>query len=277
MPDLNFSCASVPDRSGDADEIGHWSLIVAVKDKVVLKNTLLRSPAIDSRCQVITKLDYSSAAKAYNDGTSEANNETLVFVHTDVYLPEGWLNALARSLNILARIDPHWGVLGVCGISKTGDMAGHVYSTGSRTMFGEPFEGLVEAISLDELLLVTRRSASLRFDEHLPGFHLYGTDICQEASRRGMKSYIMSAFCIHNSNGVRSLPFSFWRAYFYLRRKWWSELPVRTCCTELTKGYWLFIRSLRTHIRQLILPTKVGTRCSDPEKLYRDLLEPRSS
>ena len=200
--------------------IDRWSLIVAVKDESVLHNTLLRSPAIDSRCQIIPRRGYSSAGRAYNDGASEATAEIMVFAHADVYLPEGWLDALARSLSVVSRLDPLWGVLGVCGVATTGQIAGYVYSTGSQTIFGQPFNGLVEATSLDELLLVIRRSSSLRFDETLPGFHLYGTDICRQAASRGMKSYIMSAFCVHNSNGIRTLPFAFWRSYFYLRRKW---------------------------------------------------------
>ncbi len=64
---------------------------------------------------------------------------------------------------------------------------------------------LSRASVLDELLLVIRRSSGLSFDDGLPSFHLYGADICLQAQMGGMKSYIITAFCIHNSNGVRYL------------------------------------------------------------------------
>jgi Glycosyltransferase like family len=264
---------SKPLQSQVADSIDQWSLIAAVKDEEVLQGTLLRSPAIDNRCQVITKHGYSSAAKAFNQGILEATNEIIVFAHTDVYLPDVWLSSLSTCLGALSRIDPNWGVLGVCGRSKAGDIAGHVYSTGLAAAYGNPLLGLVETLSLDEVLLVTRRSAGLKFDENLPGFHLYGTDICYEARRRGMKSYVISAFCIHNSNGVQVLPLAFWRSYFYLRSKWWAELPIHSCCTQITKPCGPFIRAAGTALRQLVLPSKVGTRSLDPEKLYRELID----
>ena len=39
--------------------------------------------------------------------------------------------------------------------------------------------------TLDELLLIVRRDAGLRFDPDL-GFHLYGADICLQASEQGL-------------------------------------------------------------------------------------------
>ena len=38
--------------------------------------------------------------------------------------------------------------------------------------------------SFDELLIVLRRDSGLRFDEGLPGWHMYGTDIVQTARAR---------------------------------------------------------------------------------------------
>jgi hypothetical protein len=259
-----------------SDDIGGWTLIVAVKDETVLRDTLLRSPDIDSRSQILRKYGYESASKAYNEGIAEATNEILVFAHTDVYLPKGWLTTLASHLKALTRVDPNWGVLGICGISLAGEIVGHLYSTGSQVTFGKPFDKPVETVSLDEVLLVIRRSSGVRFDENLRGFHLYGTDLCLEARRRGLKSYIISAFCIHNSNGVRSLPFSFWRAYFYLRKKWWDILPIRSCCTVITQGYACFASSLLTTIRQLVWASPVGARSPDPERLHREVVQPTS-
>ncbi len=247
------------------------SLIVAVNNEDVLENCLLKSPDIHAFCQIIPKRDFPSAGEAYNAGISNAMHEILIFSHQDVYLPPGWLTSLQSAIDRLDGIDPHWGVVGVFGIAKAGGTAGYIYSTGLKKILGEPSTCVIEAQSLDEMLLVTRRSRDLFFDEKLPGFHLYGTDICLEAKRRGMKNYIISAFCIHNSNGIQFLPGAFWRSYFFLRSKWWCELPVTTPCTVITKSALPVVKYVLTMGRAVLSFPDQGRRCADPQLLYENL------
>jgi hypothetical protein len=248
-----------------------WSLVVAVKDEEVLHKTLLTSPDVNDSCNLILKRGYPSAATAYNEGLSESTGEVVVFAHTDVYLPRGWRAKLERILDKLEKADPNWGVLGVVGVAPNGCVEGHIYSTGLQSMLGQAFESLIETVSLDEVLLIVRRNSGLKFDSRMSGFHLYGTDLCLEAKRAGMKSYIVSAFCIHNSVGIRNFPRAFWRCYFYLRRKYWNQLPVRTCCTEITRMCLPMLSGLKLAIQTRLDPTRVGTRRADPERLYKEL------
>lgn len=258
------------------EKLNAWSLIVAVDDDQVLKQTLLRSPAIDARCEILLKRGYKSAGKAYNAGISDASNEILVFAHQDVYLPADWPDKLSRALTRLGSLDFRWSVLGVYGLTRAGRAKGHVYSTGLAKELGEPFDEIVPAQSLDEMLLVLRRSSGLIFDDRLPGFHLYGTDICMEARRRSMKAYLIPAFCLHNSKGLKCLPMAFWRSYFYLRRKWWEMLPINTCCVTITKVYWPVARYVLKDVgRNFLMSRAVGARCQDPELLYQTLVHRR--
>jgi GT2 family glycosyltransferase len=264
----------IPPRAGHSSlpaKVDAWSLIVAVNNERVLQQTLLASPAIDETCQVITKQGYSCAGKAYNAGIEEARHDLLVFAHQDVYLPHNWISNLECALTQLASDDPNWAVLGAFGVAKghAAELRGYCYSTGLRRVLGAPFPKPIAAQSLDELVLVVRRSSGLRFDEDLPGFHLYGTDVCLQAERQGMGSYIVSAFCIHNANGIRYLPADFWRAYFYLRRKWWEALPVTTCCTTLTKWCVPVAHRLALELKRRLRPVQVGTRCDDVDRLYQ--------
>lgn len=252
--------------------IDNWSLVAAVKEEDVLRGTLLKSPDIDHRCEVIALRGYASAAEAYNTGLSRAGNDLVVFAHTDVYFPKGWLESLQNAIQQLASVDPDWGVLGIYGATVSGHLAGYVYSTGLKSIVGQPFDTSIQAASLDEMLLIMRKSSALRFDTALRGFHLYGTDICLEAMSRGLKNYIIATFCIHNSVGIQRLPKAFWASYFYLRKKWWTRLPVRTCCTTITKTAWPVVQSLRTSLNRTLFPATVGARCADPAQLYRDLL-----
>ena len=249
-----------------------WTLIASVNDEEVLNQTLLRSPVIDKKCQVITKRGFASAGRAYNAGIAEATNKILVFAHQDVYLPHNWLEHLNCALGQLATSDPAWGVLGVYGIARSLEGNGYLHSTGLQKTLGKQFDQPIEVVSLDEMLLVTRRSANLFFDERLPGFHLYGTDLCMEAQRRAMNNYVISAFCIHNSNGIAHLPPSFWKSYFFMQRKWWDYLPLSTPCVTIRGGWRPLIESIVASLRSLLPSSSVGKRCPNPHLLHQVLV-----
>jgi len=265
----------VSNRKSKITTLSDWSLVVAVNDESLLQHTLMASPAINARCQVITKRGFASAGKAYNAGIEEARHDIVVFAHQDVYLPEDWTSNLECALAQLAVDDPNWGVLGSFGVVK-GDpeeKRGYCYSTGLKGILGEPFSNPIQTLSLDELLLVVRRSSGLRFDENMPGFHLYGTDICLQADSRNMNSYIIAAFCVHNSNGIRRLPLDFWRSYFYIRKKWWRDLPITTCCTKITKLCLPVGVRIARELKGGFFPSRAGSRCHDVEGLYRRLVQ----
>jgi hypothetical protein len=252
-----------------------WSLVSAVNDEQVLRHTLLPSPAVQHGCQLITKRGFSCAGKAYNEGLAEAEHDIVVFAHQDVYLPGTWLAGLVFSLRALERLDPKWGVLGSFGVARSNppEPKGFCYSTGLRKILGQPFHSPMAARSLDELVLVVRKSSGLHFDERLPGFHLYGTDICLQAEAGNMGSYIIPAFCIHNANGIVRLPSDFWRAYFYLRRKWWNRLPIKTCCTVITRGCLPVVHRLMHEQKDRFFPRDTGHRLNDIKGLFDDLVE----
>ncbi len=255
-----------------AAQLGAWSLVAAVNNESVLQQTLLKSPVIDSRCQVILKRSFSSAGQAYNSGLTEANHDVVVFAHQDVYFPEGWTMDLERAILQLSEDDPGWGVLGVFGVttSPQRELEGHCYSTGLGRVLGAPFDSPVRATSLDELTLVIRRSSGLTFDERLPGFHLYGTDICLQALTRGMRSYIIPAFCIHNSNGLAYYPTEYWRGYGYMQRKWREHLPVHTSCVTITRSSRpMFKQIIMDSAKRLFGSPRVGKRTSDVSELYK--------
>ena len=247
-----------------------WTVVSATNNEEVLRNCLLNSPDISEASEVILQRGYNSAAAAYNQAIDKAQSDLLVFVHQDVYLPQGWLTSVRRTIELLSKIDPNWGILGVYGVNKPNDGTGFLYCAENGTL-GHAFEGVREVRTLDELLLIMRKSSNLRFDEQLPGFHMYGTDICLEARRQGMRSYAISAFCIHNTSGYRMLPLQFWRCYLFMRKKWRTELPVATSCTEITLGCWPMIHwNLSRAARIALGRYRATTRLTDPSRFYLD-------
>jgi hypothetical protein len=248
-----------------------FAVVAAVNNDTILRDSLLRSPEMEPVREVLIRRGCSSAGQAYNSGMKASTSDIIVFAHQDVYFPQGWFGSVARSIAAISAKDPDWGVLGVFGISLSGAEAGHLYSTGLRRVLGCPFDEPLEVSSLDEVVLVIRRSSGLQFDEKLPGFHLYGADICLEARRQGLKCYAISAFCVHNSNGLDQLPPAYSHAYFYMRDKWRNQLPIRTPCMVITRwGLPWFRHCLESRLAR---NRKSGARCADPAALYQQLLK----
>lgn len=250
-----------------------WSVICAVNDEQILNSCLLRSPDLVSASDIVLKTGFSSAAAAYNSGIRESRGEIMVFVHQDVYLPEGWALRAEKAIKAIEAQDPNWGVLGAWGVTNAGKRAGYLYWSGQPGVAGRQFEAGIEVGTLDELILVLRKSSGLAFDEAMGGFHMYGADICLEAQRQGMKNYAISAFCIHNSNDYKLLPWEFWKAYFYMRKKWKSQLPIRTTCIEITRYCWPMVQWNFVHAVNLALGRKkVNKRVPDPSLLYESIM-----
>jgi len=250
----------------------NWSLVVASNSDEVLRSTLLSSPDLQASADVLVQRGFPSASAAYNDGIYRTEGEIIIFPHQDVYLPAGWIAALSESVAWLNSHDPDWAVAGVFGIDAKGVGKGWVYSTGLRSIVGQGFDRPAPVRSLDELILIVRRSAGVFFDEKLPGFHLYGTDICLEAARRGCRAYVLPCFCIHNANGIRFLPWSYWKSFIYMRRKWRRELPIVTPCMTISPWGWPAVRYI-IHRWLLLVCGRVGvgTRVQNPAQLYSTL------
>lgn len=215
---------------------------------------------------------FASAGAAYNAGIRESSGEVMVFAHQDVYLPDGWDQSLASALSQLCTTDPNWAVLGIFGIGSDGQPRGHMYCTGLQKILGKPFNSPVPCDSLDEFVLILKRSACLTFDEQVPGFHFYATDICLQAQQAGLSSYIIPGFCIHNTQGMNFLPWSFWRGYLYMRRKWRQRLPIKTPCINITRWATPLVQHpLQSFYARYLKGEKPGQRVSDPRTFYTHL------
>ena len=246
------------------------TFVVAVNSRDLLERNFLASPGLGKsrHHQILIQDNFTSAAKAYNDAIDRADNDLIVFCHQDVLLPEAWLSQLQRALDDLARSDPKWGVLGSYGNTQDGRGWGHVYSSGDDTI-GKPFKRPVGVQTLDEIVLILRKSSGLRFDDSLPHFHFYGTDICLRAAKRGMKSYAVSAFCIHNTHQTLVLPKEFYECCRHIKRVWKEYLPIQTSCIRITKfNFPIYSRRLREfYLRHIRRKEYGGTRVKDPLSL----------
>jgi hypothetical protein len=252
----------------------HVTFIVTVLDRQVLTQNLLASPALSSSHshQILIQEGFASAGRAYNDGLHRAANELVIFMHSDIFLPETWMSQLERALQYLEQSDPNWGVLGCWGATRSGEYLGHIYSTGWGVL-GKTFDHPQKVQTLDEIILISRKSSGLQFDAELPHFHFYGTDICMRAARQGMKSYAISAFCIHNTAQTFRMVKEFYCCYSYIRRIWRDNLPIQTSCIRVSKyNVEMYRRRLKEACRHLLrLDTSAEPRVNDPSRILQEM------
>ena len=242
-------------------------IIVATNDDRVLFDNLMRSPLLAlPGVSLHLQRGFASAARAFNDALPRCKSEIVVFAHQDVYIPHQWPEQLFESIAVLERADPLWSVLGVYGVTQVGTHVGYVWSSGLNKLLGEPFNEPRRVASIDELLIVLRRSAGIQFDDALPGFHLYGTDIVQTSLSLGRTAYVIFAPVIHNSRPVLYLAKDYIRAYECTVSKWHARLPIPTCVAPLVSSravYWKLV------VRQLVGRARYA--CTDRATLDRGL------
>lgn len=247
-----------------------FCFIAASNNEEILRSSLLSSPDLSGR-EVSVQREAKSAAQAYNHGIAETTAEVMIFIHNDMYLPIGWLAKVKQVITTLNETDPNWGVLGMFGVTTAMQGEGYVYSTGLNRTLGSDFEKAREVETLDEIVLILRRASGLRFDDHLPGFHFYGADICLQARSLGLKSYAFSDLGIHNTNGTSIQPRAhYWRCYLRVWKKWWHYLPVMTPCMPITRWHGRVLHYFVRHGPELLFlpPKKVGKRVAKPAELY---------
>lgn len=218
-------------------KIEKFTFIVAVNNTKILRNNLYLSPGLlnNRKNQIVIKENYPSASLAYNSGIDEADNEIIIFIHQDIYLPETWFSDVTRCLSYLEEKKINWGVLGCFGSGKAAEAGlGRVYTTGLG-LHGRKINEPEPVETLDEIILIIRKSSGLRFDPLLPHFHLYGADLCMLAKDNGMINFAFQGFCIHNTNQLLNLPKEFYNCYFYVKRKWAKFLPIYTSCLIISR------------------------------------------
>jgi hypothetical protein len=250
------------------------TFVVAVNSREILNGNFLASPCfrVAHNHQILVQENFVSAAKAYNDGIDRAHNDLIVFAHQDIIFPESWLSQLQCALDYLEFEDPRWGVLGIGGVNPDRTGYGHLYSTGLG-ITGPSFERPGPVQTLDEIVLILRKSSGLRFDERLPHFHLYGTDICLRAAKMGMRSYAISAFCIHNTHQNLILPEEFYECCRHIKRVWKDSLPIQTTCIRITRfNIPLYARRLKEAYLRYTRRKEVGQpRVKDVPRLLKDI------
>lgn len=212
--------------------MSRFVIACASHSDAILGANLGRSPLLET-VPLHVERNAPSAAIAYNRALDATTADVVVFAHHDVYFPPGWDALLAARL---AELPPDWAVFGSFGIGLDAAHIGPVWSSSLGMIVGRVPMAPVPVQSFDELVIVLRRDSGLRFDEALPGWHMYGTDIVQIARAAGRGAYAGALPCIHNDRYHDALGADFDAAYRFMQRKWAAALPIRTPITKISRS-----------------------------------------
>jgi len=246
-------------------------VVAPVNDDAILERDLLRSPPIVDGLPLSIMRGYKSAASAYNAALKQVSADLAVFVHQDVYLPSGWVELVQQRIAEVDLIDPNWAVLGLFGATASGNHVGRLWCGAAERELGSKLSAPQPVVSIDEVLIILRLGSGLRFDEGLPGFHLYGTDIAQIALAQQRGVYVIDAPVVHNTKKPGSLRGAYFKAFRYMAGKWRKRLPIPTVVVSLTRwGAKMYIRELKVFKNQMLQPRKVDiTKKTDPADIAR--------
>lgn len=145
---------------------------------------------------------FENLGMAVNAGIVQARHEIIAVVHEDVLLPGYWEQHLFRAIAAIEQAEIPWGLLGTVGWTHgtdrltKGEIIGHWSDPKeyTNTLDGRLFQ---IAGSLDEHLLILRRSAGMRLDARLPSIHNIGVDLPLSLERQGLATLVINAPSIH--------------------------------------------------------------------------------
>jgi len=223
------------------------SFVTGVSHWDVLLRNLARSPCLQKgQLEWTAVSNAKSAAHAFNPAMvaaeqSNASHHWLVWVHQDVYLPDGWDLQFASALQTALVEWPNLAVAGVYGVRGFGPnmvRSGHVLDRGKDLREPKPLPALAD--SLDELLVAVKVGSGLRMDPAM-GFDFYGTDLVLQAQAQNMQAAVLDAYCEHWSDtpGAWPLPDNLVQRISHnaeaFESKWQHALPVSTSCFDIAK------------------------------------------
>jgi hypothetical protein len=240
------------------------SIISIINNDVIAKEFLLSGLSRQNTPYDLILLDntdfsYRSAAQAYNEGSTKAKGDYLMFIHQDVLLPcRNWLKEAENSLSTVSNL----GIAGVAGMLQPTFISdfelsarfylleklglskvwyyryarGNVFHGRERKPWlGKFISEVLSTRTLDELILIipTRVFANSKFDEaSCDNWHLYGVDYSLSASQKGHDVCVLPHSVVHLA-WARKLDKGYFKTLLKLIEKHQTEKIINT-----TLGPW---------------------------------------
>ena len=180
--------------------------------------------------------DQTCAYRGLNCALAAARGDYVLLCHQDLRLLTDGRTQLEDRLRALSKEDPNWALAGNAGGIGPGQLSIRISDPHGSDRHVGKFPCKVQ--SLDENLIIVRRTARIGFSNNLSGFHFYGADICLNASQAGYAAYVIDFHLAHLSAGKKDAAFHDMERKFL--RKWNNALKPRwiqtTCALVRISG-----------------------------------------
>ena len=203
------------------------AVIVAVNNEGLFKTNVLDSPGLQEiNAQIIPIRGAKSAADAFYSGLKLTACQWVLYCHQDVYFPEGSGLAIKKKLSSFSKDT----IMGFVGISKDAAGVGLVNDRGNILDWPETNF----AVSVDELAVVLHRDCTYRIDPDL-GWHLWATDLCLQAMKRGQYACVPRIMVHHNSTHGYTLPDAFHESKKVIAASHPEVKVIHSLCATISK------------------------------------------
>ncbi len=156
------------------------------------------------------------AYSAINLFLTLSNSKYTIICHQDVLFQFDNIEHLKNQIAFIEGEDTNWAILGNAGICHSlkphmllSDNSGKVLHSAKNS---NTFQRTL-ALALDENFMVFNNRLNLSTTNSLTGFHLYGFDLCNNASHLGYKCYVINFHLMHKSSGNKD------RSFFKSKRR----------------------------------------------------------
>lgn len=186
---------------------------MVTKDELYKENVINSTYENRNNIEYITVKNSESGASGLNTGVNIANNDIIICCHQDVYFEKGWYEKFNECLDKLDDVKKYgiWGILGFAGTTYDGKMVGTHSGLGMT-------EDITKVQTLDESVLILKKSNNFKFDKGLIYFHMYGTDISLQSYDKNLNVYTLNVPIEH-------------------RTKWTSGHGLIESCTYIVKKW----------------------------------------
>lgn len=168
--------------------------------------------------------------KAINLAIKNSDALYIIVCHQDILFKFDDCDYLIEKIEEVNKLDPNWAVLGNAGRNNKGEYFINITDPNGRQKIGK-FPN--EVMSLDENFLVINARASIGCSNNLNGFHLYGTDLCQNANYLGYSCYVIDFHLYHKSAGKLNEDFFKCRKDYTSLQKYRKKSEIiYTACTK---------------------------------------------
>ena len=202
---------------------------------------------------------YKSAAEAYNKTIEQREHEIgdiLIFCHQDIAFDN-----VTFLQNIISELTENPNqIIGFAGIDTHGSVLSNLqYQENKQFITRNQIKAKEKVVTIDECCFATSKTVyqKLKFDEYVCNhWHLYAVELCCNARRNGIPSYVMPDIIFNkkNNNGGMYTDKYFLKSLWRLVKKYKKDFNcIYTPCYICSSNLFIAAAKIaRTSIRNLL-------------------------